>query len=122
MKKNILLITIILVFLNSCTDEPELNTYTVSILNRSNENITLKAYKETELLEELILPTNESGLKCKYSKETFLGYSLTDCAIDSLVFEFDNGKGYISSINYVSNFNFSDNENIFGNSSKIYKK
>ncbi|WP_196888830.1 hypothetical protein [Aureivirga sp. CE67] len=116
--KKILLLFIGFLFIQ-CTDDPETYFYNVSILNNSNKNLNIKSYHKGNLISNIDLNTSQSGLECSYSAESFIGYKLTQCQIDSIIFKFENGKGYISSINYLSDLNFSNDTNPFGFSSKF---
>ena len=106
-------------FILSCTDEPTLNNYNVAIKNSSLQTINILAYSSDNLISNIILNDNETGLNCSYTDESFKGYKLIECEIDSIVFRFDNGKGYISDINNPSPFDFLNNNNLFGNSIKF---
>ena len=92
MKKILVLVIGFLIY--GCTDEPELNNYNVSILNSSNENLNIEAYLEGNLISNINLNTNQSGLECTYNDENFIGYKLTQCEIDSIIFRFKNGEFY----------------------------
>ena len=106
-------------FILSCTDEPTLNNYNVAIKNSSLQTINILAYSSDNLISNITLNDNETGLNCSYTDEGFKGYKLIECEIDSIVFRFDNGKGYISDINTPSSFDFLNNNNLFGNSIKF---
>ena len=108
-------------FAYGCTDEPDLYNYEVSVLNNSTENLTIETYLEGVIDSNVNIENGVSGLKCSYSDDKFRGFKFTECLMDSIVFRFDNGKGYISSINYPSIYNFPNDENPFGVSSKYSK-
>ncbi|MDN6317942.1 MAG: hypothetical protein L0J59_10780 [Lactococcus lactis] len=116
MKKILILIGILLF---SCTDEPDINNYNLEIQNNSNENLNIEAYFEGNLISNINLSANNSGLECTYSDESFIGYKLTQCQIDSIIFKFENNKGYISAINNPSALDFPNDTNPFGFSSKF---
>lgn len=102
-------ILILLILFFSCTTEPTESEYSVKIKNTSEQIIVVKSFFNGNLLNETNLISGEKGLSCIYSSEFFLGYKLSSCKIDSLVFKFSNNKGYISSINYISEHDFPNN-------------
>jgi hypothetical protein len=114
-----LIYLVIILLTLSCTDEPTLNNYSVSIKNNSSQAINIFTYSNNDLISNIRLDTSESGLNCTYTDEFFQGYKYTVCQIDSIVFRFDNQKGYISDINSPSSFDFPNSENPFGSSSKF---
>ena len=109
MKKLIILLIGFLIY--SCTSEPEMNTFNVSVLNNSNNNINIESYLEGNLISSINLNTNQLGLECSYNDENFRGLFL--CKIDSLIMKFSNDKGYIVNDEGSGNFNFSNERNPF---------
>jgi len=110
MKKILILIGILLF---SCTDEPDLNTFNVSILNNSNDELNIEYYLEGNLISNINLSTNQRGLECSYNDENFRGLFSIQCNIDSLIIKFSNNKGYIVNDEGNGNLNFSNNRNPF---------
>lgn len=113
------------IFMMSCTSEPELQRFQVSIFNGTSELLFIEAYYQGVLKEELNLETNDSGLDCSYSNEFFTGYKSNiniGCPIDSVVFKFNNNNiGYISSVNSESPYDFNESGALFGASEKFQK-
>lgn len=90
--KSIILFSIILTGW-SCTDEPDLLNYTTTIRNSSGENFTVRGFNvPNELIVNANIDDGQSLEACTASSEVFLGLG---CGIDSLIIEFENGKGYI---------------------------
>lgn len=117
--RNIIYLVVTLLTL-SCTDEPTLNTYNVSIKNNSSQTVNVFTYLNNNLISNVSLGTSKSGLNCTYTDENFRGYKFTECQIDSIVFRFDNNQeGYISDINNPSTFDFPNSNNPFGYSTKF---
>ena len=106
-----LICSILLFSILSCTDEPNLNNYNVSIRNISNKSLIIKGFNEKKLILNKTLSNEEKIESCKYSAEAFSGYNLTYCGIDSITFQFDNDKGYISTHNRSGNYNVPSNRN-----------
>lgn len=104
-----------------CTEEPKNKFFKVIITNETNQELRIEAFYQNQLKEIVVLSAFENGLPCSYRFEDFLGYKLTECEIDSIVFRFSNGKGYISSINNATNYEFPNEDSPFGNSSKFRK-
>ncbi|WP_157496536.1 hypothetical protein [Flavobacterium gelidilacus] len=103
----------------SCTDEPNSKEYKVTVFNNSSETLIIETYKNNVLLSNSILNTGEKGVNCTYNFESFIGYQLNTCQIDSIVFKFAGNKGYLSSINNPTIYDFPDDNNPFGKSSKF---
>jgi hypothetical protein len=91
------------------------------IANLTDQELHIQTFYQNQLKQSLMLTPFENGLPCSYRFEDFLGYKLTECEIDSIVFRFSNGKGYISSINNATNYEFPNEDSPFGNSSKFRK-
>lgn len=117
--KAILTILIICLSLFSCTDEPDSRKYRVSILNNTSESLNIETYNNGTLISTLILNNGDKGIECTYNFESFIGYQLNTCQIDSIVFKFSGNKGYISSIDNPSIYDFPNDSNPFGNSPKF---
>lgn len=120
--KRLFLILVLGLFLIGCTDEPGGITAIVEVKNETSSVVQIKSFKEGVLVDEISLNQNEKGLKCNYKDETFYGYALRWCEIDSIVFRFvNNNKGYISSVNHISEYDFPNDNTPFGNSEKYDK-
>ncbi|GGW75660.1 hypothetical protein DFQ11_1313 [Winogradskyella epiphytica] len=111
--KNIFYTLLIGILFFSCTDEPDLNNYNLEIQNNSNENLNIKAYFEGNLISNVNLSTNQSGLECSYNDENFRGLFSNQCNIDSLIIRFSNDKGYIVNDEGSGTLNFSNDRNPF---------
>ena len=85
--KSILTILIICFSLFSCTDEPDSKKYRVSILNNTTESLNIETYNNGTLISTLILNDGDKGIQCTYNFESFIGYQLNTCQIDSIVFK-----------------------------------
>ena len=85
--KAILTILIICFSLFSCTDEPDSKKYRVSILNNTTESLNIETYNNGTLISTLILNDGDKGIQCTYNFESFIGYQLNTCQIDSIVFK-----------------------------------
>lgn len=96
-KAIIILLSIVnFMFYNGCiSDEEQYFNYRVIINNESSHSLNIEAYFSDNLSFENSLVQNQNSAPCEYSDVSFLGYS---CMIDSMVFKFDNGKGYISTL------------------------
>lgn len=93
---NIILLILVVSFItyNSCTtDEEQLFNFKAIIKNESNEDITIEAYSLDNLVFENELDQNQTSDSCEYISSSFFGYI---CPLDSMVFRFNNQKGYIS--------------------------
>jgi hypothetical protein len=95
---------VVLVFCLSCTDRGERDDFKfdVSINNTSSESLTLLGYAPNNdlVINNVILNPNSIGAECSYNAEMFSGYI---CGVDSLIFKFSNGKGYICSYRITNN-------------------
>ncbi len=78
----------------SCTDTNEqLGNYSTVFRNASLQTLTIKGFdNQNNLVFENIVNSLENGQQCNYDAEVFLGFS---CQADSLIFKFDNDKGFI---------------------------
>jgi hypothetical protein len=111
---------ILFLMLSGCTNEPDINKYEVFIRNNSMKTVYITTFFNHETIQSIKLEDGEIGIPCLYNNESFTGYQLTTCLIDSIVFRFNmTNKGYISSINNPSSFDFMNSENIFGPSAKF---
>jgi hypothetical protein len=97
MKKIVLVTTFVLIIFN-CTDtnEREAVNYNINFKNSTDQILNITGYDN---LDQLVLNYNINPNKinnsCSYQSEVFLGFS---CEADSLVFLFQNGKGYSCSL------------------------
>ena len=114
MKKAIYFIWIISLLYACNNDEEKTFEYKVSIRNTSTHLLTIDAYREGIIRQHLEINTSENGLSCNYYNDFFIGYQLAGCLIDSVKFTFDNGKGYLTSINYPTEYELSNHDGIFG--------
>lgn len=97
----------------SCTDEPSINSYSVSLKNNTSSVLEIRCFSEQKLQIQKILNQGESSEICNYSAESF--YGLSGCDKDSLVIDFGNSKGYID-------IRLGNNQNTyrFGNEKSIF--
>lgn len=93
MKKFIYIFILALSFY-SCTDTNErLDNFSTVFRNASLQTLTIKGFdNQNNLVFENIVNSLENGQQCDYDAEVFLGFS---CQADSLIFKFENGKGFI---------------------------
>ncbi|MFN3138682.1 MAG: hypothetical protein ACE37L_13400 [Allomuricauda sp.] len=83
-----------------CTSEPDVFEYTIITKNSSNSSLVFELYVDDNLFESILVAPS-SSYRCSYSSEFFRGFSgcnnsLTR-SVDSIIFKFNNGKGYICS-------------------------
>ncbi len=78
----------------SCTDTNErLDNYTTVFRNASMQTLTVTGFdNQNNLVFENIINSSDVGQQCNYDAEVFFGFS---CQADSLIFKFENSKGYI---------------------------
>ncbi len=94
-----------------CIEEPEEFTYSANIKNNSNNSFEIFGYSNSNVLvvNEIIPPDSKNT--CEYSSPDFFGYT---CYLDSLVLQFNNGKGYINDLRATATdqYGFTDGRNI----------
>ncbi|WP_420320245.1 hypothetical protein [Flagellimonas sp.] len=100
-----------MILLIGCTDEPNESNFLVSIKNESSHSFAIRGFKNNSIVYQEILNNNENGTSCGYTDENFRGIFVNHCGIDSLVLEFNDNRGYISTYNNSGNFNFSNKRN-----------
>ena len=93
MKYTIKIIFILLALVN-CTSEEKETLYNALIRNASDNTIKIKGYnsKLNQLKYEINIESMRSGGEVDYFSPSFGGYV---SGADSMVFSFNNGKGYI---------------------------
>jgi hypothetical protein len=95
----------------SCTNEPKLNTFTVSISNSSIETVNIETFFHGSFVNRISLVSESSVDLCTYQDENFRGLFFSKCNIDSLIIRFTGNKGFISTKVGNGDFNFSDGRN-----------
>ncbi len=81
----------------SCTDknERELMNFDVQFRNSSSNALNIKGFdSDNNMIFQDEVLNSESSTQCQSVTEVFNGFG---CSLDSLVFSFDNDKGYICS-------------------------
>ncbi len=103
MKKSIYFFIAFALFV-SCTDRGERDefNYNVSINNSTTVSLVIEGYAPNNdlIINNLIINSNATGADCNYQAELFSGYI---CGVDSLIFKFPNGKGYICDLRQSGN-------------------
>lgn len=88
------LLIFISLFIFGCNDESELTEFTSKFRNETSSELNIKGYNVPRdlVFDETVL-SSQSTSDCVTFSESFLGIS---CSMDSIVFIFNNNKGYIS--------------------------
>ncbi len=113
-----LLIQSIIFMLFSCIDPDQSMSCKYSIRNNSNYTINFIVYYQNEIVENIDLTSQTSGLNCNYSTEGCTGYSVL-CNIDSLKITFPNGNGHLCGLANNTPYLFSNNQTPFQPSEKF---
>lgn len=91
-------------FLVGCKEEE--NSISFRIGNSSSEQLTVTTYFEGKETAFHTINVNQSAKICTYPDENFENYNPVLCQVDSIKFEFPNGRGYLTSAYRTTSYDF----------------
>lgn len=88
-------LSVLLLFIISCTSEPDIHDFTAILTNESGSELTVYFYDNENLVNTATLNNLES-MTCNYLAESFDEFRKCDgiTRIDAITIIFSNGKGY----------------------------